>query len=83
MANESIRGGAKLRKQVKKVRIMKRAKYTCPVCGKKQVARVSNAIFKCKSCSSTFTGGSYSLSTPIGEISKRTIEQNKKNRKKQ
>ncbi len=82
MAKNSIRGGAKLRKQVKKVNLMKRTKYQCPVCGKKQVVRISNAIYQCKSCKSKFTGGAYSLYTPVGEIAKRTLDQSKKNKNK-
>ncbi len=73
MANASIRYGVSLRKRYQSVMKDKRARYTCDMCGKSSVKRISTGIWKCRHCGATFAGGAYSLKTPIGESFNRMI----------
>lgn len=73
MAKSAVRGGAELRKRAADVDKQKRARYSCPKCGKDSVKRISNAVWKCKSCGNTFAGGAYSLNTPMGATANRAI----------
>jgi len=78
MSNRNVRSGAELRKRSKKVETLKASLFTCPKCGKKKVKRRSNSLWGCKSCGAAFAGGTYSLTTPSGEVATRLIEEYKK-----
>lgn len=77
MSDKNVRGGAELRKRAEKVDKLSRSLFACPQCGKKKVRRSGNSLWQCKSCGSIFAGGTYSLSTPAGEVSARLIEEKK------
>ncbi|MFH1470129.1 MAG: 50S ribosomal protein L37ae [Candidatus Micrarchaeota archaeon] len=74
MVDRSVRCGAEMRKRVRKIEKMKSGKHVCHTCGKKMAKRISNSIWKCRSCGSVFAGGSYSLSTPTGSAGKRIVD---------
>lgn len=78
MSNRNVRYGAELRKRAEKVQQVRRSLFACPRCGKKKVKRSAASLWKCKSCGSTFAGGTYSLSTASGEMALRLIEEYKK-----
>ncbi len=73
MAKAAVRYGASLRKQCASVDKQRTAKYPCPQCGKKAVTRKGNAKWECRSCGIQFAGGAYSLSTPIGDATRRLL----------
>jgi len=68
------RYGRTIRKREEKALSMQRASYACPICGKKSVKRISNALWKCKSCNSEFAGGAYVPQTAIGETARKFLE---------
>lgn len=70
---QTSRYGASIRKLVDKAIEAKKARYECPRCHKLKVVRKSNAIWTCRSCEATYTGGAYSFKTEAGEISMRLI----------
>ncbi len=74
MADRDVRYGAEIRKKADATDRSRREKYPCPRCGKSSVKRISNAIWECRGCGAQFAGGTYSLSTPTGEVSARQIE---------
>ena len=74
MVRMSVRSGAELRKRAASADRMKRSRYACPACGKKSVKRVSNARWRCRSCGSTFAGGAYALSTPMGQMGGKALQ---------
>jgi len=74
MVKSSVRGGAEMRKLASAIDKQKRASYPCPSCGKASVRRISNAVWKCRSCSATFAGGAYMLSTPMGGVGNKALE---------
>ncbi len=78
MSKSQVRGGAEIRKRVKAINASKRAKYACPVCGKKKVKRKGFAVWNCNSCNATFSGGAYTATTPVGEAGSKIIEDLKK-----
>ena len=78
MSKTGVRFGAELRKRAAKVDILRRSLFPCPQCGKKKVKRQGNSKWECKSCGKIFAGGTYSLSTPPGEVSARLIQEYKK-----
>lgn len=78
MADKNVRYGAELRKRADKVDKMRQALFTCGKCGKKKVKRKGNSLWECKSCGAVFAGGTYSLSTPPGEVAVRLIDEYKK-----
>lgn len=57
MVDLGVRGGAELRKMVKAAKDAKRARYQCPVCGKKKVKREGFARWGCRACGTVFAGG--------------------------
>lgn len=69
------RYGSKIRKLYDAAKKQKTAKYICPKCGKKNVKRVGNALWLCKSCGAKIAGGAYTLSTGVGEIANRVIKE--------
>ena len=78
MSKAHVRYGAELRKRAEKVQKGRASLFACPRCGKKKVKRKANSLWGCKSCGATFAGGTYSLSTPSGEVATRLIEEYKK-----
>lgn len=78
MSKQGVRYGAELRKRADKVQRSKMSLFACPRCGKKKVKRQGNSLWSCKSCGGTFAGGTYSLSTPSGEVAARLIDEYKK-----
>ena len=68
------RYGVKIRKRETEILTAKCGKYDCPRCGKKKVKRVSNALWKCRSCGFEFTGGAYSPVTTVGSTAKRILD---------
>lgn len=77
MSNRNVRSGAELRKRADKVDRLRQSLFACPQCGKKKVKRQGNTRWACKSCGSVIAGGTYSLSTPAGEVSARLISEHK------
>jgi large subunit ribosomal protein L37Ae len=78
VANWSIRYGVNLRKRYTAVSKEKKARYTCEVCGKNAVKRISTGIWKCNHCGATFAGGAYALKTEAGRTVERLLGQIKK-----
>ncbi|VVB99990.1 50S ribosomal protein L37Ae [uncultured archaeon] len=78
MSKQGVRYGAELRKRAEKVDTLRTSLFACPRCGKKKVRRKGNSIWECKACGSVFAGGTYSLSTPAGEVATRQIDEYKK-----
>jgi large subunit ribosomal protein L37Ae len=78
MANRSIRHGVNLRKRHAAVAKEKSSLYTCDVCGKEAVKRISTGIWRCRHCGATFAGGAYSLKTEVGKTVERLLSQQKK-----
>ena len=78
MSKRNVRYGAEIRKRAEKVHAAKVSLFACPRCGKKKVKRTGNSLWRCKSCGASFAGGTYSLSTPSGEVALRLIEEYKK-----
>lgn len=78
MSTSNVRFGAELRKRAQKVDEVRRSLFDCPSCGKKKVRRSGNSLWACKACGGVFAGGTYSLSTPSGEVASRTIADQKK-----
>ena len=77
MSKSQVRYGAELRKRAEKVDSLRRSLFACPSCGKKKVKRHGNSRWTCKSCGAAFAGGTYSLSTPAGEVASRLIEEHR------
>ena len=78
MSNRNVRYGAELRKRADSVDTARRSCFTCSACGKKKVKRKGNSLWACKSCGAIFAGGTYSLSTPSGDVAARLIAEYKK-----
>jgi len=68
------RYGATVRKRyIETVSGLKKA-HKCPKCGSESVRRESVGVWKCRKCSSVFTGGAYTPSTKLGVIAKRAAK---------
>ena len=78
MSKRNVRFGAEIRKRAQKVDELRTSLFPCPKCGKKKVKRHGNSRWECKSCGAVFAGGTYSLSTPAGEVAARLIDEYKK-----
>ena len=78
MSNSGVRYGAELRKRAASVDVVRRSLFACPKCGKKKVKRQGNSKWMCKSCGAIIAGGTYSLTTPAGEVATRLIQEYKK-----
>lgn len=78
MSKRDVRYGAEIRKRAQKVQQTKSSLFACPKCGKKKVKRAGNSLWECGSCGAAFAGGTYSLSTPSGEVAARLIDEYKK-----
>ena len=55
----SSRYGVKIRKLVKNIESVQRAKHICPSCGHRAVKREAAGIWRCRKCGSVFAGGAY------------------------
>ena len=78
MSKRDVRSGAELRKRADSMDTLRRTLFVCSACGKKKVKRRSNSVWECKSCGAVFAGGTYSLSTPSGDVATRLIKEYKK-----
>ena len=78
MSGPKVRYGATLRKRAEAADKQRTSKYPCPTCGKESVKRRGYSKWECRSCGALFAGGAYSLTTPIGEASKRLLVSIKK-----
>ena len=65
------RYGATLRKRVKAIEEVQKAKHECPHCHTNRVTRYSAGIWECQklSCKKKFTGGSFMPATDPGRAS--------------
>ena len=77
MSKRDVRSGAELRKRADSMDTLRRTLFTCSACGKKKVKRQGNSLWECKSCGAVFAGGTYSLSTPSGDVATRLIKEYK------
>ncbi|VVC02955.1 50S ribosomal protein L37Ae [Candidatus Burarchaeum australiense] len=74
MVKASVRGGAEMRKRAAAIDTQKRSRYACPSCGKVSLKRISNAVWKCKSCKAVFAGGANTPTTPMGQVGNKALE---------
>ncbi|MFA6214221.1 MAG: 50S ribosomal protein L37ae [Candidatus Micrarchaeia archaeon] len=77
MSKRNVRYGAELRKRADSVDVLRRTLFVCGQCGKKKVKRSGNSLWECKGCGAVFAGGTYSLSTPSGDVAARLIKEYK------
>ena len=77
MSKRDVRSGAELRKRADSMDTLRRTLFVCSVCGKKKVKRKGNSLWECKSCCTIFAGGTYSFSTPSGDVAARLIKEYK------
>jgi len=65
------RYGSTLRKKYVEVIVEYRKPKECPKCNKiGSVKRIKTGLWLCKKCGAKFTGGAYTLVTPIGRMVK-------------
>ncbi len=74
MSSGNIRYGATIRKRKRAVTLQKIALYKCESCGKNSVERISTAIWRCRHCGKIYAGGAYTFTTPMGAISKHSLD---------
>ncbi|HDO19782.1 MAG TPA: 50S ribosomal protein L37Ae [Thermoplasmatales archaeon] len=55
----AARYGVRIRKLVRDIEIVQRAKHVCPSCGYRKVKRESAGIWRCRKCGTSFAGGAY------------------------
>jgi len=67
--------GATIRKLAEKAIDSAKTWYECPKCHKKKVVRKGTSLWRCRSCGAQFAGGAYSLSTEVGEVAARLINE--------
>ena len=77
MSKRNVRSGAELRKRADSMDTLRRTLFVCGACGKKKVKRQGNSLWGCKACGAIFAGGTYSLSTPSGDVAARLIKEYK------
>jgi len=77
MSKRDVRSGAELRKRADSMDTLRRTLFVCSSCGKKKVKRRANSLWECKGCGAVFAGGTYSLSTPSGDVAARLIKEYK------
>lgn len=73
------RYGVKVRKAVNAVKKLKKQKYECPRCGKKNLKRAGFALWECSSCGHKMAGGAYSPTTEAGVSAKKIVSSIKTN----
>merc|ERR1711976_1117073 len=67
------RYGSSLRKQIKKMEVTQRARYTCHFCGKDSVRRTAVGIWTCRGCQKTMAGGAWILNTTAGATARSNV----------
>lgn len=72
------RYGAKLRKWVKAIEILRKTKYICTFFGKNSIKRIATGIWRCKACRRSICGGAWEFSTSAAQTAKTTINRLKK-----
>ena len=68
------RYGRFIRKRVRDVELISKAKHTCPRCDTVSVKRIGTGIWECRKCSFKFAGGADIPVTPNLKVALRTIE---------
>jgi len=72
VAQFGARYGVGLRKRLVEVTVDLKRKHRCQKCDSVSVKRFNVAIWKCKKCGYTFTGGAYTPRTRLGEVALRS-----------
>jgi len=72
------RYGRFIRKRVKEIEVIAKAKHVCPRCDNQTVKRKGTGIWGCRKCGFKFAGGAYVPQTPNLKIAMRTIERSQK-----
>ncbi|WEL21949.1 50S ribosomal protein L37ae [Halorhabdus sp. BNX81] len=67
------RYGRVSRRRVAEIEANMNDDHECPDCGRDRVSRQGTGVWECGYCGYTFTGGSYSPTTPGGRAAKRSI----------
>ncbi len=68
------RYGRFIRKRVKQIEEISRARHVCPRCDQEAVRREGTGIWTCRKCGFKFAGGSYVPETPAMRVAARSIE---------
>lgn len=68
------RYGATVRKRYIEVISSLKKAHKCPQCGSVAVRRQSVGLWKCRKCTSIFTGGAYTPDTKLGVVAKRAAK---------
>ena len=58
------RYGVSIRKGIRNIEVIERAKHECPECKQISVKRFSSGIWQCRHCGYKFVGGAYYPQTP-------------------
>ncbi|MBS7625723.1 hypothetical protein KEJ51_01580 [Candidatus Bathyarchaeota archaeon] len=69
----STRYGTAPRRVYVEILTQLRRRHECPRCRAMAVKRLSVGLWQCRKCGNQFTGGAYTPSTKIGEVSKRSV----------
>jgi large subunit ribosomal protein L37Ae len=69
----STRYGTAPRRVYVEILTQLRRRHECPRCRAMAVKRVSVGLWQCRKCGNQFTGGAYTPSTKIGEVSRRSV----------
>ncbi|MHA1595962.1 MAG: 50S ribosomal protein L37ae [Candidatus Baldrarchaeia archaeon] len=67
------RYGVRIRKRVAEIEMVMRQWHKCPRCGIRRVKRIGTALWRCRKCGYTFTGGAYFPMTAVGKTVRQTI----------
>ncbi len=68
------RYGRFIRKRIREIEIISKAKHTCPRCDNITVSRKGTGIWECRKCGFKFAGGAYMPQTPNLKVALRSIE---------
>ncbi|MCD6111130.1 MAG: 50S ribosomal protein L37ae [Thermoplasmata archaeon] len=58
-ARFGARYGVSVKNRILEIEKMKKGRYQCPRCSKKNVRRISTGIWQCASCHYTFAGAAF------------------------
>jgi len=67
------RYGRVARRRVAEIEADMRDDHACPECGETRVDRQGTGVWECAACGYTFTGGTYTPTTPAGKTVTRSI----------